>query len=105
VKVRRRELAAAILLFKLYGAGRVNVGLVLDALGGEMGVARRTAINIVKRLRKLGFLTFWKSDSGLYVELKDPCLVLEGYAMSYIESRRGRVLRTGKSGRMRSTRA
>ena len=103
MKVRKRELAAAILLYKLYGAGRVNLGLVLDALGGEMGVTRRVAINIVKRLRKLGFLAFWKGESGLYVELKDPCFVLEGYAMSYIKSRRERVLRTGGSRRTRPT--
>ena len=96
VKIRRRELAAAILLYKIYGVGRVNVGLVVDALGSEMGVTRRTAINIVKRLRKLGFLSYWRDNTGLYVKLRNPCSVLEDYAMIYIKSKRERILRMKK---------
>ncbi len=93
MRVRRRELAAVILLHKLYGVGRVNLGLVLDTLRNEMGVTKRTALNIVRRLGKLGFLAFTRDNEALYVELRNPCMVLEEYAMSYVKFRKERALK------------
>jgi Mn-dependent DtxR family transcriptional regulator len=96
MRVRRRELASVILLYKLHGTGKVNLGLVVDTLRNEMGVTRRTAVNIVKRLRKLGFLSISRDSEGLYVELRNPCSVLEEYAMNYVRYRRERALKSMK---------
>ncbi len=94
MKFRRRELAAIMLLHRLYGVGKVNLGLVLDTLRGEMGVTKRTAVNIVKRLRKLGFISILRDSGGLYVELRNPCVVLEEYAMNYVRFRKERAMRS-----------
>ncbi|MDM7275132.1 MAG: hypothetical protein P3X22_003280 [Thermoprotei archaeon] len=88
MRIRRRELAAAFMLYRLYGASKVNMGEALDTLKGEFCVTRRTAVNIVRRLGKLGFLRVLIEGGSLKVEIMDPVSVLEARTMDYVKSRR-----------------
>ncbi len=88
MRIRRRELAAAVLLYRLYGKSKVNMGDVLDTVRGEFCVTRRTAFNIVKRLGKLGFLKISVEGSSLNVEIMDLVSVLEAKTMDYVKSRK-----------------
>lgn len=90
MRIRRRELAAAILLYRLYGGSKVNMGEALDFLRREFCVTRKTAVNIVRRLGKLGFLRVSMEGGGLNVEIIDPVSVLEARARDYVKSRRER---------------
>ena len=91
MKIAKRELSTAILLYKLYGEESVNIGLVIDTIKRELGVTRRTAVNIVRRLRKLGFLVVESGDVAVNVRLRNPCLVIEEYALNYLKSRKSRL--------------
>lgn len=93
MRVSKRELAAAILLHKAYGSNTVNLGLILDMLVKEMGVTRRTALNIVKRLRKLGFLSVKHTGTSIDVEVRNPCSVIENVMLEYVRARRERAAR------------
>ena len=90
MKIAKRELSAAIILYRLYGEASVNLGLAIDTLREELGVTKKVAMSIVKRLRKLGFLTVESDNLKVEVKVRNPCSVIEEYALRYAEARKHR---------------
>lgn len=85
---KKREVAA---LWLLHSRGpRLNVGEAIDVLREEMCVTKRTASNIVKRLRRIGAVRLERDGDSIVVEALDPAEFIRRYASSYIASRRAR---------------
>ncbi len=90
---KKREVAA---LWLLHERGpRLNIGVAIDVLREELCVTKRTASNIVKRLRRIGVVKIEREQDGFVVEAMDPTEFIGRYASSYIASRKGRCRRGG----------
>ncbi len=85
---RKREWAALVLLSRRLGEG--NLGEALDILASEMCVTKRTARNIVKRLKRLGLADIIAVGEEIRIRVADPLEALERLTTAYIEGRRAR---------------
>lgn len=85
---RKREIAA---LWLLHERGpKLNLGAAVDILRAEFCVTKRTAVNIVKRLKRIGAVRIMRGDGEFIVEAVDPASFIAERASSYIASRRAR---------------
>ncbi|MCE4620043.1 MAG: hypothetical protein F7C33_03365 [Desulfurococcales archaeon] len=87
MRVEKREIAAYLLLLD---KGEINLGEAIDLVSMELCTTKRTARRIIKRLRRLGFLSLELEDKGARVRCKPPREVLERLVAGYIEKRRSR---------------
>lgn len=85
---KKREVAALWLLHRR--GPRLNIGVAIDLLREELCVTKRTASNIVKRLKRIGALKIERDGDSYVVEALDPAEFIGRYASSYIASRKGR---------------
>ncbi len=84
---RKRELAAYFLLVK---AGRLNLGEAVELVSGTLCTTKRTARNIIKRLKRIGAVKIRVSGPEIIVEPLPPEVFLEKIVSGYIESRSSR---------------
>ncbi len=84
----KRELAALLILWR--EGPDLNLEEALWLLRERLCVTKRTARNIVKRLRKLGLARVYSTGDELRVEVSDPCEALRAVAESYAERRASR---------------
>ncbi|GAB6147514.1 hypothetical protein [Stetteria hydrogenophila] len=85
---RKREVAA---LWLLHERGpTLNLGEALGVLREELCVTKRTASNLLKRLRRLGAVKLETRGGGVVVEAVDPAEFIGRLASSYIAFRKGR---------------
>ncbi len=93
----KRELAA---LYLIYSRGPdMNYYAAIDLLRSEMCMNKKTARNIVKRLRKIGALTVYMEGGELRVRAEHPWSYLEEKLKSYISGRRSRRMGPCEVGR------
>ena len=85
-KLTRREMAAYYLL--LSAGPRINLGDAVDLLARRMCMTKRTARNVVKRLRKLGIARVISIGDELIVELRSPLELMGEDSDRYIAERR-----------------
>ncbi len=87
----KRELAS---MYVLYMEGpELNYGTALDIIANSLCCNKKTARNIVKRLRKLGALKVYKRGGELLVRVEDPAAYLERVIRSYVSMRSSRCPR------------
>lgn len=83
---KKREIAALVILYK---KGRsIEYGTAIDFLRKELCTTKRTARNIIKRLKRIGALSLIKDGDSIVVVVDDPSNILFRLANSYIEKRR-----------------
>ena len=90
MKISKRELSASFLLYRSFGGREVNLEEALSLLREEMCLTRSSALNVVRRLQKLGFLDVRKKDESIVMLPHDPLRPLEAISLSYLSSRKGR---------------
>lgn len=78
---RRREIAA---LYILYKQGPMELGEAIKTLSETLCKTRRTSHNIIKRLRKLGLVTYQRSNDKIIVVATSPERLVEAIAIPYI---------------------
>ena len=84
----KREVAALVLLHE---AGPVlDVEEAAWVLRERLCVTKRTARNIIKRLKRLGAVRVRVDGGRVVVEAVDPCVFLSRLALAYAGSRRAR---------------
>ncbi|MCX8196288.1 MAG: BlaI/MecI/CopY family transcriptional regulator [Acidilobaceae archaeon] len=93
MRLSKRELAASIIMYKKFGEGEANLEDLVSLLREEMCLTRRSAMNVIKRLRKLGFLEVRAGGRSIAAILRNPLEPLEAMASSYVSSRKGRCRR------------
>jgi len=87
VLLRRRELAAYLLLYR----SRVGeYGEAVELVRRELCTTKRTARNIVKRLARVGALRIVRRGDRFLVEVREPLELIELMVGGYIASRRDR---------------
>ena len=96
MRIKKRELAAMLILSEL---GRANIGEAITTLRAELCVTKRTAINIIKRLRKLGLVNVVARSNDIVVEPVEFCEAMRRIALTYINSRRARMRCGDEEGR------
>ncbi len=85
---KKRELAA---LWLLYRKGEsLNLGEAIDVLRKDLCVNRKTALNIIKRLKKLGIAEVRVLENEIQIKLKDPLTLVKYIAEEYLELRKRR---------------
>ena len=87
---KKREFLAYYLIYKEYGDKEVNIGNVIDLLIKSFCVNRKTAINIIDHLARIGFV---ERTRPLYVRCLSLNDILDKILCSYIESRKKRCKR------------
>jgi predicted transcriptional regulator len=92
-----RELAALYILHRR-GAD-LNYGEAIDILRQGMCMNKKTARNVLKRLRKIGAVTVYKDGGELRVRVRSPWEYLEALLSSYIELRGARCRGPDEEGR------
>jgi hypothetical protein len=85
---RKRELAALWLLYER--GSTLNLGEALDILRSELCVTKRTARNIIKRLRKLGIVEVRVKEGELELKIGNPVDVFKRVVDEYILQRKKR---------------
>ena len=85
---KKRELAALWLLYKK--GGEMILGDAIDILRAELCVTKRTASNIIKRLRKLKLLEVKVYPNEIRIKAIDPLSLFENVALEYLEYRKTR---------------
>lgn len=93
----KRELAALYLLHTM--GGDLNYGEAIDILRTRMCMNKKTARNVVKRLRKIGALTVYKEGGELRVRVRSPWEYLEELLSHYVNVRSGRCAGPDEEGR------
>ncbi|MEZ0394647.1 MAG: hypothetical protein ABWK00_06365 [Desulfurococcaceae archaeon] len=91
--LKKRELACYVILCD-GSRGTFNVGEAAERLVREVGLSWRTALNVVRRLRKMGLLV---AVDEVMLECIDPLEYLRGLARSYVERRSSRHHGAAKS--------
>ena len=81
---RRRELAAYLLLLE---AGPMNLGDAIDLVRTRLCSNKKTARNIIKRLKRIGALRVVRREGEIIVEPLDPLDFLRVLTRGYIEAR------------------
>lgn len=84
---KKRELAAYMVLYK---SGVREYGEAIDLLSRELCTSRKTARNIIKRLRRIGALTLEIRGESIRVRLVGPEDLLGLITSGYIQVRRER---------------
>ncbi|MEB3846622.1 MAG: hypothetical protein GSR74_01445 [Desulfurococcales archaeon] len=87
MKVEKREITAYLLLLD---KGEINLGEAIDLVSKELSTTKRTPRRIIKRLRRLGFLSLELDDKGARIRCRPPREVLERLVAGYIEKRRAK---------------
>jgi DNA-binding MarR family transcriptional regulator len=85
---KKRELAALWLLYSR--GGTLNLGEAVDILRDELCMTKRTASNVIKRLKRLGVADIEVKENEIRVKVKSPFEVLKTLAEEYISRRRSR---------------
>jgi len=89
----KRELAALTIL---HGRGpRLEYGEAIELLREELCVTKRTARNIIKRLRRLSLVSITREGGVLVVEAESPCKAVELAVSGYLERRMRRCTLRG----------
>jgi len=86
---KKREWAALVLLYERLGP-EANLGDAIDALRTEMCLTKKTARNIIKRLKRLNFIKTEIVDGQVRLRVRNPAEVLREIARSYAANRRKR---------------
>ena len=94
---KKRELAALYILYSR--GGDLNYLEAVELLRKEMCMNKKTARNVLKRLRKIGALTVYKAGGELRVKARSPWEFLEEKLQAYIGSRARRCMGPGEEGR------
>lgn len=82
---RRREVAA---LYLLHQSGALELGEAIALLADRLCLTRRTAHNIVKRLRRLGLVRYSRDPAGrVLVRAASPEDLVRAIAIPYIRRR------------------
>jgi len=87
---RRREIAALYLLAR---RGPLNLGDAIDLIREELCTTKKTARNIIKRLRRIGLLYYTMNGDGITVNPLPLEMLVEAIAIPYIEGRKSRLCR------------
>lgn len=85
---RKRELAALAVLHRR--GPRLNYGEAIEILSIELCVTRKTARNIVKRLRRIGSARIEVSGGSLTVEVESPDSLIYRVVETYLTGRKRR---------------
>ncbi len=85
---KKREITALWLLYKK--GGEINLGEAIDLLRTELCVTKRTASNIIKRLRKLKLLEVKIYPNEIRIKAIDPLSIFESIALEYLKYRKTR---------------
>ena len=94
---KKRELAA---LYILYSRGNdLNYLEAVELVKNNMCMNKKTARNVIKRLRKIGAITVYKAGGELRVKVMSPWEFLERKLQAYIESKAKRCMGPGEEGR------
>ncbi len=84
----KRELTALVLL---YDKGpRLNLGEAIEILREELCVTKRTASNIVRRLRRIGAARVEVERERISIEVVSPDELLRRVAEAYLDGRKRR---------------
>ncbi len=95
--IKKRELAAYIIL---YDKGpEINLGTAIDLIASRLCTTRRTARNIIKRLRKLNILSISKTSDAIVIRVKDPVDFIRDVTRGYIITRSSRCKMADEDGR------
>jgi len=92
VRINKRELAISILLYEVYGEREVNIEDVIGILRSRLCFTRRTALSIIKRLRKTNFITVKVREDSIKVYINNPLESLKRILGGYIEKRSSKCL-------------
>jgi len=87
---KKREWAALLILAD---KAPLNLGEALDLLKNQMCVTKKTALNIIKRLKRLGLARLEVTPSGVLVSILEPSEALRLLVNRYLEGRRVRCTR------------
>ncbi len=79
-KLNKRELAAYTLLSKYK---MLNYGDAIDLLASELIMTKRTASNILRRLKRLGLIRVKIEDTRIIVEAEDIWRILDDMLEKY----------------------
>ncbi len=85
---KKRELTALWLLYTK--SSEMNLGMAIDLLRDELCMTKRTASNVIKRLRKLGLVEIRVHNDEIRLKAVSPLSLIENIASQYIELRRKR---------------
>ena len=83
-KLSKRELAAYILLERY---GEIELGAALDLLSNELCMTKKVSRNIVKRLRKLKLLEYYKINNKIILKIKSINDALNEFYSNYRSTR------------------
>jgi len=92
VMPRKRELAAYWILREYNEI--VNYGTAIDLLRRNLCVTRKVAINIIKRLKKLGLIKVLVSENEVVIKVASFDRVIKQLVNTYINARRARSCKT-----------
>jgi hypothetical protein len=84
---KKREWAALLLLAD---RSPLNLGDAVDILKADMCVTKRTALRIIKRLKRLGLAKIESRGDGVIVSVLKPSEALAILVGRYLEGRRAR---------------
>ncbi|MEB3759922.1 MAG: hypothetical protein GSR72_01700 [Desulfurococcales archaeon] len=87
-KLNKRELVAYTLLCK---HKKINYGDAIDLLASELVMTKRTASNILRRLKRLGLIKVKIEDTGIIVEAEDIWRILNDMLERYKTERHRRA--------------
>ena len=87
--LKKREIAAYILLYK---SDISEYGEAIDFLVRELCTSRKTARNIIKRLKRIGALKLETGETSIKMSVVDPLEFLELISSGYIDTRREKCL-------------
>jgi len=91
---RKREWAALLILAD---KSPLNLGDAVIVLKNNMCVTKKTALRIIKRLRRLGLAKVETAKDGMVVSVLKPSEALSLLVGRYLEGRRSRCLGGAKS--------
>lgn len=93
--IKKREFMVYYLIYKEYGCNRdININELIELIMSKLFFNRKTSVNILKRLVKMGFLS-----RGYEMTVSPKCLeqLLDEYLQQYIDTRRKNVMKSGRS--------
>ncbi|MCE4609780.1 MAG: hypothetical protein F7C36_05315 [Desulfurococcales archaeon] len=87
-KLKKRELAAYTLLSK---HKKINYGDAIDLLTSELIMTKRTASNVLRRLKRLGLIKVKIEDTRIIIEVEDIWRILDNMLEKYKAERHRRA--------------
>ncbi|WFO75769.1 hypothetical protein J4526_02590 [Desulfurococcaceae archaeon MEX13E-LK6-19] len=87
--IKKREFMVYYFIYKTIGCNKsVNIGELLDLITSTFGFNRKTSLNIIKHLIRIGLL---KKQEPMVVSPRCINEVLDSYLEDYISSRKKRL--------------